>query len=185
MDGSPPGSSVHGILQAQILEWVTIPLSRGSSQSRVSCTGGRLFTIRASNEAPWLLINFLLQPTLTSLPTLWLPWSRATFAAASHLLEFIMLQNTLPAHPHSYSRHTGLPATLSPNLVIRLLNSLGLHITSTSTPQLLPSALPDGHPPALGLWGIRAPSCGYYQDRAGRELHFTESEVEINLGAHF
>ena len=32
MDCSPPGSSVHGILQAGILEWVAIPFSRGSSQ---------------------------------------------------------------------------------------------------------------------------------------------------------
>ena len=31
---SPPGSSVHGILQARILEWVAICLSRGSSQPR-------------------------------------------------------------------------------------------------------------------------------------------------------
>ena len=39
MDFSPPGSSVHGILQASILRWVDIPFSRGSSlprdQSRV------------------------------------------------------------------------------------------------------------------------------------------------------
>ena len=31
MEYSLPGSSVHGILQARILEWVTIPFSRGSS----------------------------------------------------------------------------------------------------------------------------------------------------------
>ena len=31
MDSSPPGSSVHGILQARILEWVAMPSSRGSS----------------------------------------------------------------------------------------------------------------------------------------------------------
>ena len=31
MDCSPPGSSVHGILQARILEWVAIPFSRGFS----------------------------------------------------------------------------------------------------------------------------------------------------------
>ena len=41
MDCSPPGSSVHEILQARILEWVAIPFSRGSSQLRdptwVSC----------------------------------------------------------------------------------------------------------------------------------------------------
>ena len=34
MDCSPPGSCVPGILQAKILEWVSIPFSRGSSQSR-------------------------------------------------------------------------------------------------------------------------------------------------------
>ena len=34
MECGPPGSSVHGILQARILEWVAIPLSGGSSQPR-------------------------------------------------------------------------------------------------------------------------------------------------------
>ena len=34
LDCSPPGSTVHGILQATILEWVAIPFSRGSSQPR-------------------------------------------------------------------------------------------------------------------------------------------------------
>ena len=52
MDCSPPGSSVHGILQATILEWVAIPFSRGSSQSRdwtqISCVAGSLFTIWAT-----------------------------------------------------------------------------------------------------------------------------------------
>ena len=49
MDCSPPGSSVHGILQARMLEWVAISFSRGSSQSRdqtqVSCIAGRHFTL--------------------------------------------------------------------------------------------------------------------------------------------
>ena len=34
MDCSPPGSSVHGILQVRLLEWVAIPSSQGSSQPR-------------------------------------------------------------------------------------------------------------------------------------------------------
>ena len=34
MDWSPPGSSVHGIPQARILEWVAMPSSRGLSQPR-------------------------------------------------------------------------------------------------------------------------------------------------------
>ena len=46
---SLPGSTVHGILQARILERVAISFSRGSSQSRdqtlVSCMGGRFSTI--------------------------------------------------------------------------------------------------------------------------------------------
>ena len=54
-DCSPPGSSVHGILQERILEWVAISFSRGSSQLRdqtwVSCIAGRFFTIWATREA--------------------------------------------------------------------------------------------------------------------------------------
>ena len=49
IDCSPPGSSVHGILQARILKWVAISHSRGSSQPRdwscvscVSCTGSQI-----------------------------------------------------------------------------------------------------------------------------------------------
>ena len=46
MDGSPPGSSVHGILKARILEWVAMPSSRGSCQPRdgtgVSCIGSQI-----------------------------------------------------------------------------------------------------------------------------------------------
>ena len=44
MDCSPPGSSVHEIFQARILEWVAVSFSRGSSQPKdqtwVSCTAG-------------------------------------------------------------------------------------------------------------------------------------------------
>ena len=55
MGYSPPGSSVLENLQARILEWVAIPFSRGSSQSRdgtwVSCIAGRFFTVWATREA--------------------------------------------------------------------------------------------------------------------------------------
>ena len=55
MDCSPPGSSVHGILQPRILEWVAMPFSRGSSQPRdrtqVSCIAGGFFTVLATKEA--------------------------------------------------------------------------------------------------------------------------------------
>ena len=49
MNYSLPGSSVHGNLQARILEWIAIPFSRGSSRPRnhtlVSCIAGRFITI--------------------------------------------------------------------------------------------------------------------------------------------
>ena len=49
LDCSLPGSSVHGILQERILEWVAIPFSRGISLTRdrtqVSCIAGGFFTI--------------------------------------------------------------------------------------------------------------------------------------------
>ena len=50
LDGDPvPGSSVHGIFQARVLEWIAISFSRGPSgprnQTRVSCIVGRPFTV--------------------------------------------------------------------------------------------------------------------------------------------
>ena len=55
VDCSLPSSSVRGILQARILEWVTFPFSRGSSQpwdrTQVSVIAGRHFTLCATREA--------------------------------------------------------------------------------------------------------------------------------------
>ena len=60
-DCGPPGSSVHGILQARILQWVAVPTPRGSSQLRyrtqVSLIVGWFFTIwiwtnRVFRESP-------------------------------------------------------------------------------------------------------------------------------------
>ena len=69
MDCSPPGSSVHGILQSRILEWVVMPSSRGSSQPRyrtcVSRTVGRFFSTEppgkphdcSTNSRKWTLVH--------------------------------------------------------------------------------------------------------------------------------
>ena len=55
MDYSLRGSTVHGIFQTRILEWVAISFSRGSSwprdQTQISCIIGRCFTIWATREA--------------------------------------------------------------------------------------------------------------------------------------
>ena len=56
MDYSPPGSSVHGILQARILEWVAISYSKLSScprgQTCISCIGQRILYPLATWEVP-------------------------------------------------------------------------------------------------------------------------------------
>ena len=72
MEWSPPDSSVRGILQARILEWVTMPSSRGSFRPRnqthiscVSCIAGRFFTQWAAWEAQlYPLGPYLIRMTL-------------------------------------------------------------------------------------------------------------------------
>ena len=77
----PPGSSVHGVLQAITLEWAAIPFSRGSSLprdwSRVSRIGGRSFTVWA-----WKLQQLWLLPS--PICFLALPSSHAMSALKSH-----------------------------------------------------------------------------------------------------
>ena len=75
MDCRLPDSSVHGIFQARVLEWVAISFSRGSSRPRdwtwVSCIAGRCFTIWATGEATspgvtlyvWSHAHWTLEPT--------------------------------------------------------------------------------------------------------------------------
>ena len=93
MDCSLPGSSVHGILQARILEWVAIPFSRGSSWSRdqtcATCIGGQIIYHWATREArayPWpfpksreaaLLFHFITQES----------WDEALNSHSKHMPE--------------------------------------------------------------------------------------------------
>ena len=64
MNCSLPGSSVHGILQAWILEWVAMPFSKGSSQPRdwpvflFSCIAGRFLTIWVRNDGKKSLLLY-------------------------------------------------------------------------------------------------------------------------------
>ena len=61
MDCSPPGSSVHGILQARVLEWIAISFSRGSSWPRdwirVSCIGRRVLYHWATSKVPLITMS--------------------------------------------------------------------------------------------------------------------------------
>ena len=84
MDYSPP-VSVHGILQARILEWVAMPSSRGSSQLRdrihvcyVSCIGGGFLT----TSATWKLLFNSVQ-SLNHVQFFATPWTAASQAFLS------------------------------------------------------------------------------------------------------
>ena len=64
MDCSPPGFSVHGILQARILEWVATPSSRASSKpgdrtciSYVSCIGRQVPYLQRNLESPFFHVT--------------------------------------------------------------------------------------------------------------------------------
>ena len=91
VDCSPPGSSVRGILQARILEWVAIPFSRGFSWHRdwtwVSCIAGRVFTIWVTKEAP-------------KYPLIFCYWS---IVANQCCVSFYMQWNESAIHLHIYS----------------------------------------------------------------------------------
>ena len=85
-DCGPPGSSVHGILQARILEWVAMPSSRGSSWPRdqtcvseVSCIARQILYRWATGEAHinlYLLLLFSCSVVSDSLQSHWLQHTR-------------------------------------------------------------------------------------------------------------
>ena len=90
LDCSPPSSSIHGILQAKILEWVAMASSRGSSQPRgqtyfsgSSCIGGGFFTIE-----PWGKPRKRLQILRIGLIKIHNPWHMVIICS---LLLFIYL----------------------------------------------------------------------------------------------
>ena len=94
MDCSPPGSSIHGIFQARVLEWVAISFSRGSSRprdrTRVSCIAGRCF-YRLSHQFVYTAIfkmdNQQGSATAhgTQLSVIWQPGWEGSLGANGHL----------------------------------------------------------------------------------------------------
>ena len=64
MDYSPPGSSIHGLSQARLLEWVAISFSRGSSGLRdrtcVSCIGKWILYQGVTRESPQVMAHIQL-----------------------------------------------------------------------------------------------------------------------------
>ena len=108
MDCSPPGSSVHRILQARILGWVAFSSSRDSSWLRdwthvsyISCTGRQVFTTRAIWE------DFYVPRSDQSLSHVWLfaiPWITAHRASLSithswSSLRLTSIKSVMPSSP--------------------------------------------------------------------------------------
>ena len=113
----PPGSSLHGILQARTLLWVVIPFSRESSwprnQSQVSCIRGRFFTVWVTREVCVCLqvCICLLSPDLE-----WEGWMSFRIGLK---------------HVSAHRKHTH-------TLQLRLLTRLGTHGTASNLVPLSP-----------------------------------------------
>ena len=98
LDCSLPGSSVHGIFQARILEWVATPFFRGSSRPRnwimVSCISSRFFTIWATSY--WAS---LVAQSVENLPAMWgtcvqyLVWEDPLEEGMTNPLQYSWLEN--------------------------------------------------------------------------------------------
>ena len=63
MDCSLPGSSIHGIFQARILEWVAISFFRESSQPRIFCTAGRPYHLSHQGSTKMSCNRWIIKPT--------------------------------------------------------------------------------------------------------------------------
>ena len=102
VDCSPPGSSVHGISQARILEWVAISSCRGSSRPRdpthVSCTGRRIpyhWAIREAQESPGHVLLQGFWSACVGVPggrgsSSWSWGDRASASARQHSARFVL-----------------------------------------------------------------------------------------------
>ena len=95
MDYTPPGSPVHGILQARIVEWVAMPSSRGSSQPRdwtqVSCIAGGFFTIFTIWEAHIFLYVYLIR----RLALFYVVYQIYLLSGFTKIVEFFLLQHSV------------------------------------------------------------------------------------------
>ena len=126
---SPPGSSIYGISQARILEWVAIPFSRGSSSPRdqtcASCIAGRFFTVWATREttSDLEIWSFLEQVRCNMMLFL---GCRAGLTATAPIRHRITGINNQPTDSHSVPRQTFLffPFNTLFNKLHELFNTL-------------------------------------------------------------
>ena len=143
MDCSPPGSSVHGILQARILAWVAIQFLRGSSwprsQTRVSRIAGRFFTVYHNRfiSSNWRS-NYSFQAC----------GKHSVFLPDSSLPQQLLVARDFQAHIESETAcHSCLSSFQFSHSVVS--NSLGLHGPQHARlpcPSSTPGACTDSYP---------------------------------------
>ena len=137
-DCYPPGSSVHGILLARILEWVAIHSSRGSSwpkdQTCISCTGRWILYHWATREALWeahmkikwsesrsVVFNSLRPHEHGILQARILEWVAISFSRGSSQPRSPALQvDSLPNEPHGKPHEDKTQGKLSDFSVYRI-----------------------------------------------------------------
>ena len=113
MDCSPPGSSVHGILQARTLEWAAMPSSRGSPWFRdwppslmSPALAGQFFTSRAT----WEGRDSPVAQTIKNLPSMretwvWsLGWEDSPAEGNGYSLQYSGLENSMDCIVHGVTK---------------------------------------------------------------------------------
>ena len=107
VDHSPPSSSVLGILQARILEWVATSYSRGSSQlrdhTRISCIGSWILHHWTTREAHcWYINSKYPKPSCLSYPVHFLPQTPICLhSSLSHFFKKCWHPPSIQNTPHS------------------------------------------------------------------------------------
>ena len=113
MDCSPPGSSVHGILQTRVMCWVTIPFSGGSSlprdQTWVCSIAGGFFSVSASWKALYAVCvcakSLQLCPTLCDPMDCSLPGSSVHVILQARILELVAMPFSRASSHHRDQNH--------------------------------------------------------------------------------
>ena len=167
MDYSLPGYSVHGILQARILEWVTMPSSKGSSQPTDRTQGSNSHLLCLLH---WQMCSLSLVPpgkpqifsSVQSLSHVWLfatPWTAACQASLSitnfqSLLKLMPIELVMPSNHFILCHPLLLTSSVIPSIMVILsqfLASGSQSIGVSASTSVLPMHIQDWFP--LGWTG--------------------------------
>ena len=155
---SPPGSSVHGILQTRILEWVAIPFSRASFWPKVSRIAGKFFTIWATMEAlhfsntqmhillplcswprPNCLFEILTCPSHWNLKVNWAKWKYWFIGHPPNVTEVTSSLSSVQFSSVSHVQLFATPWTTAGQASLSITNSWSL-LRLTSIKSVMPSS---------------------------------------------